>query len=112
MRLVARRAGLNRTFEVNLFIKNDIPDQRVTLLLPATMELDQKEFKLYGFVYLAYRQKSTQIVPPPGESGYSQVTWRVRATQLGTYTLTARHAGGTIAKEEVCVRQMTYCDFD
>src|SRR5947207_1448744 len=74
--LTAGSYKIGKTFTATLYVKGEaLAGQKIALQLPP------------GLV-LADGQPVEQTVPRMGPQGYSQVSWRVRSTQTGKFTLT------------------------
>jgi RNA polymerase sigma factor (sigma-70 family) len=85
--LTAGSSMIGRTFTATAYVKGDIlVGQKVKLELPS------------GLV-LVSGQKVEQEVPRPGPQGYSQVSWRVRSTDVGKFKLRADLAGVKAERE-------------
>lgn len=63
-----------RTFTVTAYVKDATDGQKLTLRLPAQVELEEDE------------QATKAITPEPGK-GVSQVSWRVRAKEVGEFKI-------------------------
>ena len=91
IRLFVFRAPLNRPFVATVYIKGNGPNEKVTLQLPKGVSLVEEE-------------KAEKAVPPPaGDKGYSQVSWKLKASATGEYKLTVRTASGATATERINV---------
>lgn len=90
MRLFCARASTRKPFPITLYVKTADPDQTVALQLPAGMTL-------------AEGQQAERSVPPPSEHGYAQVTWLVRASKAGQYSVRVEAPGIGRAEEPVRV---------
>jgi hypothetical protein len=90
MRLfVGNRASLERPIVVTAYVKAD-DKQKVSLTLPEGLSL-------------AEGQQAEQTIGAANRDGYAQVTWQVKATKTGKFTLQADGAGIGTAKEVVQV---------
>jgi hypothetical protein len=80
-------------FTLTAYVSNPVPDQTVTLELPAGFRLVEGP--------------ATQAVPPlpPGAlSQNSPVTWRIKAGAVGTYSLRVRSSTGVAQTQAVTIR--------
>jgi len=85
--MTAGSLKIGRTFTATAYVKGEmLVGQRVTLRLPPGLEL-------------APGQKLAQDVPRMGPQGYSQVSWRVRSTQVGRFQVATELAGNQSLKE-------------
>jgi hypothetical protein len=90
LRLFCAGASTRKPFPIILYVKAADPDQIVTLHLPEGMTL-------------AEGQQTERPVPPPGEHGYAQVTWLVKASKAGQYSIRVEAPGIGRAEEPVRV---------
>jgi hypothetical protein len=60
-------------FTVTAYISKPMPDQKATLELPDGLRLVDDD--------------AERRVPPPGERGFSPVTWKVRAARVGNFEI-------------------------
>jgi len=89
MRLFCGLASTHKPFAITVYIKEAGPEQTVTLHLPDGLTLTDG-------------QQAERRVPPANEKGYSQVSWRVKASQAGKYSVRVEAPG--IGKDEELVR--------
>src|SRR5262249_7300036 len=88
---------IGKAFTATLYVKGEaLAGQKIALQLPA------------GLV-LADGQPAEQTVPRMGPQGYSQVSWRVRSTQTGKFTLKAS-LGNIETKQDVTVTEQSLFD--
>ena len=97
MRLFCPKASKTKPFVAYAYIKATDPNQTVTLKLPAGIEFVQG-------------QKAEQTVPPPGPAGYSQVSWKLKASKTGEYELQADAPNIGTATEKIRVQDASLFD--
>lgn len=76
-------------FSVIAMMKDAAPKESMTLELPKGLEL--------------FDGNPTQLVPPPQGGRPVPVTWRVRSTAVGSFTLTVKTSGGLSQKIHVTI---------
>jgi hypothetical protein len=97
MRLFVGRASLTKPFVATAYVKASDPNQQVTLRLPKGLEFVPGE-------------KDTKSVPAPGPAGYSQVTWRLKAKETGSFVIEADAPTIGIATEKVTINKDSLFD--
>ena len=88
MRLFVGRASLSKPIIATCYVRCDDPAQTVTLRVPNELELMPGEM-------------STKVVGFMGESGFTVIKWRLRASQLGKFELTVVSPGIPTTTETV-----------
>ena len=84
-------------FTVTALVKNPVQGEKVTLTLPAGLEL--------------VNPSAEQPVPPlPAgvKSGSSPVTWKVRGAKLGRHTLRVRSSTGAAQSQPVVIKARSH----
>jgi len=97
MRLFVGRASLTKPFVATAYIKASDPNQQVTLRLPKGLKFVPGE-------------KDTKSVPAQGPAGYSQVTWRLQAEDVGSYVIEADAPTIGVATERVQINKTSLFD--
>ena len=88
--------AVNRPFSATLYIKGNGPDEKVKIQLPKGMALVEDE-------------KAEKPVPAPtGDKGYSQVSWKLKASAIGEYKLIVRTAGGPSVTERLLIIESSF----
>lgn len=97
MRLFCPRASLKKPFVATAYIKAVDPEQMVTIMLPSGISLADGE-------------KAEKKVPQKNADGYSQVTWKLKASKPGEYELKADAPSIGIASERIRVVESSIFD--
>lgn len=95
--LTAGASSIGRTFTATAYVKGIPPGQKAKIELPKGLEL-------------AEGQKAEQVVPAPGKQGYSQVSWKVKASQTGDHEIGIIVAGWHTVREIVHIRDKSLFD--
>jgi hypothetical protein len=95
--LTAGSSRIGRTFTATAYFKGLPPGQKVKIELPRGLEL-------------AEGQKPEQVIPAAGKQGYAQVSWKLKASQLGDHEIAIFVAGWHTVREIVHIREKSLFD--